>query len=56
MIWVTIKCEKSVAISNVDVIETISDRITMHLFTTIAKDATNSENLIQLLNICRKQL
>ena len=47
--------KKNDAISSLQVLETISDQITMNLLNTIAKDATNSENLMQLLDITRKQ-
>ena len=47
--------KKNVAVSNLVVLETMSDQITMNLINCIAKGATNSENLIQLLNISPKQ-
>ena len=33
----------------------LSDEISMNIFNAIAKDVTNSENLMQLLNLTRKQ-
>ena len=47
--------KKNDAISSLQVLETISDQISMNLLNAIAKDATNSENLMQLLDITRKQ-
>ena len=43
------------SISSLHVLELLSDQITMNLLNAIAKDVTNSENLMQLLNLTRKQ-
>ena len=43
------------AISSLHVLETISDQISMNILNAIAKDVTNSENLMQLLNLTHKQ-
>ena len=53
-IQVTIECEK-MSISSLTVLELLSDRISMNMFNAIAKDVTNSANLMQLLNLTRKQ-
>ena len=53
-IQVTIKCEKR-SISSLHVLEVISDQISVNILNAIAKDVTNSENLMQLLNLTRKQ-
>ena len=46
---------KNDAISSLHVLELLSDEISMNIFNAIAKDVTNSENLMQLLNLTRKQ-
>ena len=46
---------KKNSISSLHVLEAISDQISVNLFNAIAKDVTNSENLMQLLNLTRKQ-
>ena len=46
---------KNDAISSLHVLELLSDEISMNIFDAIAKDATNSKNLIHTLNITRKQ-
>jgi len=43
------------SISNLHLLELLSDQISVNLLNAIAKDVTNSENLIQLLNVTRKQ-
>ena len=43
------------AISSLHVLELLSDEISMNIFNAIAKNVTNSENLMQLLNLTRKQ-
>src|SRR6476659_1613956 len=43
------------SISNLHLLELLSDQISVNLLNAIANDVTNSENLIQLLNVTRKQ-
>ena len=46
---------KNAAISSLHVLEAISDQISVNILDAIAKDVTNSGNLMQLLNLTRKQ-
>ena len=46
---------KSASVSNLQILEVISDQICINIFNAIAKDSTNSENLMKLLNLTRKQ-
>jgi predicted transcriptional regulator len=41
--------------STLDVLEVISDQISVNMLNAIAKDATNSESLMQIFNLTRKQ-
>jgi predicted transcriptional regulator len=43
------------SISSLDVLEAISDQISVNILNAIAKDVTKSENLMQLLNLTRKR-
>src|SRR6478735_7423147 len=43
------------SISNLHLLELLSDQISVNLLNAIANAVTNSENLIQLLNVTRKQ-
>jgi len=53
-IQVTIECEK-MSISSLTVLELLSDQRSVMILDAIAKDVTNSWNLIKLLNLTRKQ-
>ena len=46
---------KKKSISSLHVLELLSDQISVNILNAIAKDVTNSENLMQLLNLTRKQ-
>ena len=46
---------KSASVSKLQILEVISDQICINIFNTIANDSTNSENLMKLLNLTRKQ-
>ena len=46
---------KSASVSKLQILEVISDQICINIFNAIAKDTTNSENLMKLLNLTRKQ-
>ena len=43
------------SISSLHVLELLSDQISVNILNAIANDVTNSENLMQLLNLTRKQ-
>ena len=43
------------SISNLHLLELLSDQISVNILNAIANDVTNSENLMQLLNLTRKQ-
>jgi predicted transcriptional regulator len=49
------KANAGKAISNIDVLETISDQISMDIITAISNGVTNSENLMQILDLTHKQ-
>jgi predicted transcriptional regulator len=49
------KARSERAESNIDVLETISDQLSMDLMTAISNDATNADNLMQILRITNKQ-
>ena len=49
------KANAGKAISNIDVLETISHQISMDITTAISNGVTNSENLMQMLDLIRKQ-
>ena len=42
-------------ISSLHVLEVISDQISVNILNAIAMEATNSENLMQIFNLTRKQ-
>jgi hypothetical protein len=42
-------------VSNIDVLEAISDQLSMDIITAISNDVTNSDNLMQILDITPKQ-
>ena len=43
------------SVSSLHVLELLSDHISVNILNAIAKDTTNSENLMKLLNLTRKQ-
>ena len=43
------------SVSSLHVLELLSDQISVNILNAIVKDVTNSENLMQLLNLTRKQ-
>ncbi len=45
----------SAPVSNIDVLEAISDQLSMDIITAISNDVTNSDNLMQILDITPKQ-
>lgn len=45
----------SVSVSNLDVLEAISDQLTLDIITTISNHVANSHNVIQILGITHKQ-
>ena len=51
----TIMKYKAKSVSNLQILQVISDRICINILNAIAKDTTNSENLMKLLNLTRKQ-
>jgi DNA-binding HxlR family transcriptional regulator len=46
---------KTIPASNLDVLEAISDRLSMDIITSISNDVTNSSNLMQLLDLSPKE-
>ena len=46
---------KSASVSNLQILQVISDQICTNMLNAIAKDTTNSQNLMKLLNLTRKQ-
>ena len=46
---------KSASVSELQILEVMSDQICINIFNTIAKDTTNSEDLMKLLNLTPKQ-
>ena len=46
---------KSASVSNLQILQVISDKICINILNAIAKDTTNSENLMKLLNLTPKQ-
>lgn len=46
---------KSASVSNLQILQVISDQICINILNAIAKDTTNSESLMKLLNLTRKQ-
>ncbi len=46
---------KSASVSKLQILEVISDQICINIFNAIAKDTNNSEDLMKLLNLTRKQ-
>ena len=46
---------KLASVSNLEILQVISDQICINILNAIAKDTTNSENLMKLLNLTRKQ-
>ena len=49
------KANAGKAISNIDVLKTISDQISMDIITAISNGVTNSEHLMQILDLTHKQ-
>jgi hypothetical protein len=49
------KSKPASPISNLDVLEAISDQLSMDIVTAISNNVTNSENLMQILDITHKQ-
>ena len=49
------KANAGKAISNIDVLETISDQISMDIITAISNGVTKSDNLMQILDLTHKQ-
>ena len=49
------KSKPASTISNLDVLEAISDQLSMDIVTAISNNVTNSENLMQILDITHKQ-
>jgi DNA-binding HxlR family transcriptional regulator len=45
----------SAPVSNIDVLEAISDQLSMDIITAISNDVTNSDNLMQILDITPKR-
>ena len=50
------KANAGKAISNIDVLKTISDQISMDIITAISNGVTNSEHLMQILDLTHKQV
>ena len=49
------KVKPACPVSNLDVLEAISDQLSIDIFVEISKHATNPDDLMQMLNITRKQ-
>jgi DNA-binding HxlR family transcriptional regulator len=49
------KARSEPVVSNIDVLETISDQLSMDIITAISNHVTNSDNLMQILDITHKQ-
>ena len=49
------KTKLACPVSNLDVLEAISDQLSIDIITTISKHPTNPDNLMQMLGITRKQ-
>jgi hypothetical protein len=49
------KSKPASPISNLDVLESISDQLSMDIITAISNNVTNAENLMQILGITHKQ-
>ena len=49
------KASAGKAISNIDVLETISDQTAMDIITAISNGVTKSDNLMQILDLTHKQ-
>jgi predicted transcriptional regulator len=49
------KVQTTPPVSNLDVLEAISDQLSMDIITAIYNDVTNSDNLMQVLDLTRKQ-
>jgi hypothetical protein len=49
------KSKPASPISNLDVLESISDQLSMDIITAISNNVTNTENLMQILGITHKQ-
>ena len=49
------KVKPACPVSNLDVLEAISDQLSIDIIAAISKHATNPDDLMQMLNITRKQ-
>src|SRR6476469_3359455 len=49
------KLKEQEELSTLQVLEALSDQISIDLFNTVAKNVTTSENIIQILDITRKE-
>jgi len=49
------KLKEPEEVSTLQVLEALSDQISIDLFNTVAKNVTTSENIIQILDITRKE-
>ena len=49
------KVKTACPVSNLDVLEAFSDQLSVDIITAISKHCTNSDDLMQMLNITRKQ-
>ena len=49
------KVKPACPVSNLDVLEAISDQLSIDIIAAISKHATNPDDLLQMLNITRKQ-
>ena len=49
------KVKPACPVSNLDVLEAISDKLSIDIITALSKQPTNSDNLMQTLDITRKQ-
>ena len=50
------KANAGKAITNIDVLETISDQISMDIITAVSNGVTKSDNLMQILDLTHKQV
>ena len=49
------KAKPAPPISNLDVLEVISDQLSMDIITCLAGGVTNSDDILQILGLTRKQ-